>query len=127
MAVRIEKTGSVWTIINSRPEARNAINPETADGLYQAFVEFEEDDSASVAVFWGEGGAFCSGWDLKNAALLDSAEPFDERNIPTDGGPQGNGTEIPPAFLGPTRLELDKPVIAAVAGPAVAGGMGMSQ
>ena len=123
MTVRIEKSGSVWTIINSRPEARNAINPETADALYKAFLEFEEDDSASVAVFWGEGGAFCSGWDLKNAALLSSAEPFDERNIPTDGGTYGNGTDIPPAFLGPTRLELDKPVIAAVAGPAVAGGM----
>lgn len=123
MAVRIEKSGGVWTIINSRPEARNAINQESADRLYQAFVEFEEDDSASVAVFWGEGGAFCSGWDLKNAALLDSAEPFDERNMPKDGGSGGNGTEIPPAFLGPTRLELDKPVIAAVAGPAVAGGM----
>ncbi|MFK7802080.1 MAG: enoyl-CoA hydratase-related protein [Anaerolineae bacterium] len=123
MTIKIEKAGPVWTIINSRPEARNAINPETADGLYQAFVEFEEDDSASVAVFWGEGGAFCSGWDLKNAALLDSAEPFDKRNIPKDGGSGGSGTDIPLACLGPTRLELDKPVIAAATGPAVAGGM----
>ena len=123
MTVRVEKLGSIWTIINNRPEARNAINPETADALYQAFVEFEEDDSASVAVFWGDGGAFCSGWDLKNAALLNSTEPFDERNIPKDGGEYSNGTDIPPAFLGPTRLELNKPVIAAVAGPAVAGGM----
>lgn len=123
MTVRIEKSNSVWTIINARPEARNAINPETAKALYNAFIEFEQDDSASVAVFWGEGSAFCAGWDLKNAALLDSAAPFDERNLPKDGGAHGNGTDVPPAFLGPTRLELDKPVIAAVAGPAVAGGM----
>ena len=56
MSVRIEKSGSVWTIINSQPEARNAVNPETANALYDAFVSFEEDDRASVAVFWGEGG-----------------------------------------------------------------------
>lgn len=123
MTVRIEKSGSVWTIINSRPEARNAINPESADALYNAFVAFEQDDNASVAVFWGEGDTFCAGWDLKNAAMLDSPAPFDQRNIPKDGGDHGNGTDIPPAFLGPTRLELDKPVIAAVAGAAVAGGM----
>lgn len=76
-----------------------------------AFVEFEEDDSASVAVFWGEGGAFCSGWDLKNAALLNSAEPFDERNIPKDEGISGNGTDIPPAFLGATRLKLSNDAV----------------
>ncbi|MGB1253386.1 MAG: enoyl-CoA hydratase-related protein, partial [Candidatus Promineifilaceae bacterium] len=123
MTVRIEKSGSVWTIINSRPAARNAINPDSAEALYNAFVEFEQDENASVAVFWGEGGAFCAGWDLKNAATLSSAAPFDARNMPKDGGEHDNGTDVPPAFLGPTRLELDKPVIAAVAGPAVAGGM----
>lgn len=123
MTVRIEKAGSVWTIINSRPAARNAINPATSDALYSAFVDFNQDPSAAVAVFWGEGGAFSAGWDLKNAALLNSADPFDARNLPRDGGAHGNGTDVPPAFLGPTRLELDKPVIAAVAGPAVAGGM----
>ncbi len=123
MAVRIEKNGSVWTVIHSRPEARNAINPDSAAALYEAFVAFEEDESASVAVFWGEGGAFCAGWDLKHAALLDDATMFEAHDFPRDGGAHGNGTDVPPAFLGPTRLELDKPIIAAVAGPAVAGGM----
>ncbi len=123
MTIRIEKSGSVWTIINARPEARNAINPTTSDALYSAFVAFEEDANAAVAVLWGEGGAFCAGWDLKNAATLSGPGPFDARNLPKDGGAHGNGTDVPPAFLGPTRLELSKPVIAAVAGPAVAGGM----
>lgn len=123
MTITIEKSNNVWTIINNRPAARNAINPATSAALYNAFVEFEQDDSASVAVFWGAGGTFCAGWDLKNAAQLDSPAPFDERNLPKDGGDPSNGTDVPPAFLGPTRLELSKPVIAAVAGAAVAGGM----
>ena len=71
MTVRIEKYKSVWTVILSRQEARNAMNPESADALQEAFLEFEKDKSASVAVFWGEGGAFCSGWDLKHAASIE--------------------------------------------------------
>jgi len=71
MTVRIEKSGSVWTVILSRPEARNAMNPKSADALQEAFLEFEKEESASVAVFWGEGGAFCAGWDLKHAASLE--------------------------------------------------------
>ena len=117
MSVRIEKSGPVWTVVLSRPEARNAIDPETADQLTAAFLEFNSDESASVAVFWGEGGAFCSGWDLKRAAALDDDAFFDAHNLPQQGD------DIPQALLGPTRLALDKPVIAAVAGPAVAGGM----
>ena len=58
MTVRIEKSKSVWTVILSRQEARNAMNPKSADALQEAFLEFEKDESASVAVFWGEGGAF---------------------------------------------------------------------
>ena len=54
MTVRIEKSGSVWTVIHSRPEARNAMDPDSADALTEAFLEFDRDDSASVAVFWGE-------------------------------------------------------------------------
>ena len=117
MSVRIEKDASVWTVVLSRPQSRNAINAETASALYDAFKEFDRDESASVAVLWGEGGAFCAGWDLKQAAELDNEAFFDDHNMPRDDA------EAPPALLGPSRLEPDKPVIAAIAGPAVAGGM----
>lgn len=122
MSVRIEKSGSVWTVIHSRPEARNAMDPGSADALHQAFLEFGQDDRASVAVFWGEGGAFCAGWDLKFAAALEGDNPLGELNFADDGA-GGNGYDTPRGAMGPSRLELDKPVIAAVAGPAVAGGM----
>lgn len=119
MTVRVEKDGTVWTVIHSRYEARNAVDAESAQALFEAFVDFDRDDTASVAVFWGEGGAFCAGWDLKAAAALadddDGVErlPFDRRT--DDGHVRGP--------MGPSRLDLSKPVIAAVAGPAVAGGM----
>jgi enoyl-CoA hydratase len=123
MSVRIEKSGSVWTIIHSRPEARNAVNPESAEELRNAFLGFDADAAASVAVLWGEGGAFCSGWDLKVAAELDAASALHDLDPHQIAGEPGDGSEIPPGPMGPTRLELTKPVIAAVAGPAVAGGM----
>ena len=116
MVVRIEKSGNVWTVILSRPETRNAINPQCAEALQEAFLEFEKEASASVAVFWGEGGSFCSGWDLKHAALLEDVSPLGELKFPKYGSP-------PRGAMGPSRLDLDKPVIAAIAGPAVAGGM----
>src|SRR6266446_6847301 len=97
MTVKVEKNGPVWTVIHNRPEAR-------------------------VAVFYGEGGAFCAGWDLKYVSTLNQIYPLGELDIPP-AGPRGNGGEIPRGPLGPSRLELDKPVIAAIAGPAVAGGM----
>jgi len=122
MTVRIEKNGTVWTIIHDRPEARNAMDPESADALTAAFLEFDADKEACVAVFYGAGGAFCAGWDLKYVTTLHSAYPLGELDIPV-AGPRGNGAEIPRGPLGPSRLELDKPVIAAVEGPAVAGGM----
>lgn len=121
--VRIEKNGAVWTIVHSRfAEARNAMDPASADALVSAFLEFDADPSASVAVLWGEGGAFCAGWDLKFASTLADRESF-RREVseglafPTGANPAPRGP------LGPTRLELSKPVIAAVEGPAVAGGM----
>ena len=118
MAVRIEKKGRVWTVIHSRPEARNAMNPESADALVSAFRDFDEDPGAAVAVLWGEGGAFCAGWDLKYcASLIEDPAELNQIDYPLD-----DRTAIPRGPLGPTRLELDKPVIAAVAGPAVAGG-----
>ncbi|OED42579.1 enoyl-CoA hydratase [Chromatiales bacterium (ex Bugula neritina AB1)] len=122
MSVRIEKEGPVWTVIHSRPEARNAVNAESATALYDAFRDFDADDSASVAVFWGEGGAFCAGWDLKQAATLSGANALDPYDFP-EVGDFPEASEPPMAAMGPSRLELSKPVIAAVAGPAVAGGM----
>jgi enoyl-CoA hydratase len=122
MSVRIEKDGAVWTVIHDRPEARNAMDPDSADALTEAFLEFDADDAASVAVFWGSGGAFCAGWDLKYVSTLAADYPLGELDIPP-AGPRGNGGEIPRGPLGPSRLELDKPVIGAIEGPAVAGGM----
>ena len=122
MAVRIEKNGPVWTVIHDRPEARNAMDPKSADELTAAFLEFDAAGDAAVAVFWGAGGAFCSGWDLKYVSTLDVPYPLGELDIPPAGA-RGNGAEIPRGPLGPSRLELDKPVIAAIEGPAVAGGM----
>src|ERR671922_1997427 len=122
MAVRIEKDGAVWTVIHDRPEARNAMDPASADALTAAFLEFDADKDASVAVFYGAGGAFCAGWDLKYVSTLDADYPLGELDIST-AKPRGNGGDIPRGPLGPSRLELDKPVIAAVEGPAVAGGM----
>jgi enoyl-CoA hydratase len=122
MAVRIEKDGPVWTVIHDRPEARNAMDPESADALTAAFLEFDADKDACVAVFYGAGGAFCAGWDLKYVSTIDADYPLGELDIST-ARPRGNGGEIPRGPLGPSRLELDKPVIAAIEGPAVAGGM----
>ena len=122
MTVRIEKSGAVWTVIHDRPEARNAMDPHSADALTKAFLDFDADPSAAVAVFWGAGGAFCAGWDLKYVSTLDQKYPLGELDIPP-AGPRGNGGEIPRGPLGPSRLEMGKPVIAAVEGPAVAGGM----
>lgn len=122
MAVRIEKDGAVWTVVHDRPEARNAMDPDSADALTQAFLDFDADDSASVAVLYGAGGAFCAGWDLNFVSSLDPTYPLGELDIPPAKS-RGNGGDIPRGPLGPSRLELDKPVIAAIAGPAVAGGM----
>lgn len=124
MTVHIEKNGPVTTVIHDRPEARNAMDPASADALYDAFRAFDADDDARVAVLWGKGGAFCAGWDLKYAAsLADSDEdPIRELDFPRHGA-FGQKPEPPRGPMGPTRLELSKPVIAAIAGPAVAGGM----
>lgn len=120
MTVRVETDGPVTTVIHDRPEARNAMDPESADALTDAFLAFDEDASASVAVFWGAGGAFCAGWDLKYASSLTAESRLDalldDLAIPDEG-------DMPRGPMGPSRLALSKPVIAAVAGPAVAGGM----
>src|ERR1700687_4787168 len=113
--VRVERTGPVTTIILARPERRNAVDRETADALVQAVLAFDRDSTASVGVLWGEG-AFCAGANLKAV-----------------GRGLGNRLEDPSAGLdiirdakapmGPTRLLVSKPVIAGIAGYAVAGGL----
>jgi enoyl-CoA hydratase len=120
--VRIERSGRVLTIVLSRPEVRNAVDPEHADALQEAFLEFNMDGEADVAVLWGEGGAFCAGADLKSLAKRGIATADNRATHRSLEYPQ-DGSAPPRGPLGPTRLFLDKPVIAAVEGPAVAGGM----
>ncbi len=118
MTLTVERDGPVTTIIRSRIEARNAMDPASAEALTEALLAFDRDDSQSVAVLWGAGGAFCAGFDLKYAASqLGQKDPMAALNFPAGEGP------VPRGPMGPTRLQLSKPVIAAVAGPAVAGGM----
>jgi enoyl-CoA hydratase len=105
--VRVEQSGPVTTILIARPEVRNAVDVDTADALAAAFRAFDADADAAVAVLAGEGGTFSAGADLKAAAA----------GRPNRVAPDGDGP------LGPTRLRLGKPVIAAVAGHAVAGGL----
>ena len=113
MTIRVEKSGPVTTVIIDRPEARNAMDPVSAEALEKAFLDFDADDTASVAVLWGAGGAFCAGFDLKYAGSLAGKEnPVRALDYPEDGGTPPRGP------MGPTRLELDKPVIAAVNGVA---------
>jgi enoyl-CoA hydratase len=107
MSVRAERSGPVTTVILDRPEARNAVDGPTAAALAGAFRDFDADESAHVAVLWGAGGTFCAGADLKAV-----------------GGPDGNRTSPDgDGPMGPTRLRLGKPVIAAISGYAVAGGL----
>ncbi len=121
--IRIENDGDVWTVIHSRfDEARNAMDPDSADALVEAMLAFDRDETASVAVLWGEGGAFCAGWDLKYAGTLTDRARFQHEIVERLAFPVG-AMAAPRGPLGPTRLELSKPVIAAVEGPAVAGGM----
>ena len=116
--VRVEKDGPVTTVILSRPEVRNAVDPETGAKLVEAFLTFEQDDEAADAVFFGDHGAFCAGGDLKALSGDDGETWLNKLHFPED-----EAAPPPPGPLGPSRLELTKPTIAAVAGPAVAGGM----
>ena len=114
--VRIEKSGPVTTVVLSRPASRNAVDGPTALALADAFRAFEQDDEAAVAVLFGEGGTFCAGADLKSIGTDRGnrvCEYDEQQSVAVDGdGP-----------MGPTRMRLSKPVIAAVAGHAVAGGL----
>lgn len=121
MTISIETDGPVWTIIHNRPDARNAMDRDSARDLYDAFQAFDASDAAA-AVLWGQGGAFCSGWDLKLAATLEDPA-LRESYFADHAFPDAPESAPGPGPLGPTRLDLSKPVIAAVEGPAVAGGM----
>jgi enoyl-CoA hydratase len=110
MCITVERNGHVTTVILSRPDARNAVNQTTAAELVEAFEAFEADDEARVGVFFGDHGTFCAGADLKAFA---------------GGGDwrdwvRADGSTAP---MGPSRMLLTKPVIAAVSGYAVAGGL----
>ena len=107
MSVKVVRDGPVTTVILDRPHARNAVDGPTAKALFEAFEEFDRDESAAVAVLWGDHGTFCAGADLKAIGTPDSN--------PTD--------RSGPAPMGPSRMVLSKPVIAAVSGYAVAGGL----
>lgn len=122
MSVEVEKKEHVWTIIHNRAEARNAVDPAAGDALVDAFTQFDQDPDARVAVFYGAGGAFCAGWDLKYASTLIEKNAFQKELVEDLAFPMG-ANPAPRGPLGPSRLELSKPVIAAVEGPAVAGGM----
>ncbi len=122
MSIKTERDGRVLIVSRSRVEARNAMDPESADALTSAMLDFDANEDADVAVLYGEGGTFCAGWDLKYAATLTTRERFDAEIARGLAFPMGAGP-APRGPLGPTRLELSKPVIAAVEGPAVAGGM----
>src|SRR3954462_15252211 len=112
--ILVERDGPVTIVSINRPERRNAVDGATARKLFDAFLAFDADDSASVAVFTGIGGYFCAGADLKAVA---SGDPDKKREL------GGHGSIAP---MGPSRLRLSKPVIAAVEGFAVAGGMGLA-
>ena len=106
--IRTETDGEVLIVTIDRPEARNAVDRPTADALYETFKSFDADDALSVAILTGANGNFCAGADLKAVA-----EGRGNKSVPDgDYGP-----------MGPSRLELSKPVIAAVDGYAVAGGL----
>lgn len=107
MSVLVEKNGPVTTVILSRPEVRNAVDRNTAEALANAFREFDRDDAARVGVLFGDNGTFCAGADLKAIASSNH-----NRTETTGDGP-----------MGPSRMVLSKPVVAAISGYAVAGGL----
>jgi enoyl-CoA hydratase len=107
MSVRVDKAGVVWTVTIDRAERRNAVDRETAQALADAFRAFEDDAEARVGVLYGDHGTFCAGADLRAFA-----EGEGNRLDPLGDGP-----------MGPSRMVLSKPVVAAIAGYAVAGGL----
>jgi enoyl-CoA hydratase len=112
MEVEVEVMGKVCTVIINRPDVKNAVDRKTADLLADAFRTFDEDDSLDVAVLWGAGGTFCAGADLNAVSRISEGAANQLETDMTKDGP-----------MGPSRMHLSKPVIAAVSGYAVAGGL----
>ena len=107
--VDISREGELFVVTINRPEVKNAVDGPAAAALVAAFDEFEQDQSLSVAILTGAGGEFCAGADLKAIA----SEPERALRLSTGG----------PGPMGPTRMQLTKPVLAAVEGHAVGGGL----
>lgn len=116
--VTTEIQDDIWIVTLDRPEVRNAVDSATARALHAAFLAFEDDATAKVAVFHGAHGHFCAGWDLQFGAKLAAAG--DSGGLDLDFNADDLRALGP---MGPSRLQLTKPVIAAVSGAAVAGGM----
>ena len=110
MKVRTEARDNLWIVTITRPEVRNCVDRETAEALADAFRAFDENDDLRVAILQGQNGSFCAGADLKAVSEANSTEA--NRVLEEGDGP-----------MGPTRMLLSKPVIAAVEGYAVAGGL----
>lgn len=121
MGIVIETEGPVRVIAIDRSQAKNAVDPETARALFQAFLDFDADETLSVAILTGTGGAFCAGFDLKSAGSGAADGWIAEVDIPA--GWSDPAADPIPGPMGPSRLMLKKPVIAAIEGHAVAGGM----
>jgi len=119
-AVHAERIGPVTVVTLARPEVRNAVDADTARALHSAFLDFDADPEARVAVFHGANGHFCAGWDLQAGAKMAAQQGGPGVLTDLDFQPQ---EAQPLGPMGPSRLLLSKPVIAAVAGAAVAGGM----
>jgi len=112
--VRIERDGAIATVILDRPEVRNAVDPATAAALATAFGHLDADAAVNAIVLWGSGGTFCAGADLRAVAA-----GWDPSRLQRPSG----DADDPFGPMGPTRMEIGKPVIAAIAGHAVAGGL----
>ena len=121
MTVDIHTSEGVTTVTLCRPERRNAVDPDTARRLYEAMLGFEADPQAQVAILTGAEGAFCAGFDLKAAGSGQSDRWMAEVDI-SERWSDPMADPIP-GPMGPSRLMLRKPVIAAIEGPVVAGGM----
>ncbi|OAP63029.1 hypothetical protein AYL99_02256 [Fonsecaea erecta] len=123
--IAVSKTPSgITTITITRPHRRNAVNPPTARALYSAFIDFEEDTSQKVAVLTGSEGAFCAGADLVDLTAQSKQDPATLDPLDRDHLQPVQDRNCGP--MGPSRLQVRKPVIAAVAGHAVAGGLELS-
>lgn len=122
-SVHIQRLGPVTVVTLQRPDVRNAVDADTASALFEAFQAFDADPHAPVAVFHGAHGHFCAGWDLRSGAQMQAQSPDAAQALSARFDFDPHGPQAVPGPMGPTRLLLSKPVIAAISGAAVAGGM----